>query len=110
MTHPSWKPENIRRRVARARHFPDNTCPSSRHVQMMAEYLLSDGYYTMLLDEPEHCAVSMLVTVEMLYKARTEIKRLRAAMTTKLPPPRDQPAAEQHQQHDADAAEQERGL
>jgi hypothetical protein len=50
---------------------------------MMAEYLLRDGYYAMLLDEPEHCAVSLLVTVEMLYKTRTEIKRLRAAIKRK---------------------------
>jgi hypothetical protein len=44
---------------------------------MMAETLLTYGRCHMLQDEPEHCAVSMLVTVEMLYKARTELDRLR---------------------------------
>lgn len=76
MTHPSWDVRNLRRRVSRARNFPHNTCPSSRHVQMMAEGLLRGGY-PMLQEEPEHCAVSMLATVEALYKARTELARIK---------------------------------
>lgn len=33
------KLSNVRRRVNRARSFPHNTCPASRHLHMMAEAL-----------------------------------------------------------------------
>jgi hypothetical protein len=79
----SWNPANIRRRVRRARQFPTNTCPSSRHVQMMAETMLTYGRCHMLQEEPEHCAVSMLVTVLQLYKARTEIGRLKKKLVAR---------------------------
>ena len=74
MTHPSWEIKNLRKRVNKARKFPTNTCPSSRHVQMMAEGLTRKGY-PMLQEEPEHCAQSLYVTVAALYEARTEIAR-----------------------------------
>lgn len=74
---PCWHPANVLRRVRRARKFPINTCPSSRHVQLMAEELLARGRCYMVTGEPKHAAVSMLVTVEQLYKARTELARLK---------------------------------
>lgn len=74
--HPANRIENLRRRVKRARNFPDNTCPASRHVQLMAENLLRYGEYSMLQEEPEHCAASMLAIVEALYKARTQLAKL----------------------------------
>lgn len=76
MKHPSNEVRNLRRRVDRARNFPHNTCPASRHVQMMAEGLLHGGY-AMLQEEQEHCAISMLATVESLWKARTELARIK---------------------------------
>jgi len=33
------KLQNLRRRVNRARNFPDNTCPASRHLHLIAEAL-----------------------------------------------------------------------
>ena len=54
------------------RDFPANTCPASRHVQQMAEGLLSGGY-PMLSEEPAHCAESMLATVKALWEARREV-------------------------------------
>ena len=79
MTHPANKPENLVRRVARARRFPNNTCPASRHLEAIALALLRTGKHAMLAEEPEHCAVSMLAVLESLWKLRTsnaEIRRL----------------------------------
>jgi len=67
--------KNLRRRVKRARHFPENTCSASRHLHMIAERLCTDG--PMLIDEPEHCAETMLAVLESLWKARTELERLK---------------------------------
>lgn len=66
----------VKRRTAKARRFGDNTCPASRHVQMMGEKLPTKAGYHMLAEEPEHCAISILSTVGSLYEARTRIKEL----------------------------------
>jgi hypothetical protein len=50
---------------------------------MMAETMLTYGRCHMLQEEPEHCAVSMLVTVLQLYKARTEIGRLKKKLVAR---------------------------
>jgi hypothetical protein len=42
---------------------------------MIAEHLATDG--PMLIDEPEHCAETMLSVLESLWKARTELERLK---------------------------------
>ena len=63
------------KRVKKARKFPINTCPSSRHVQIMAENLLDKGY-PMLAEEPEHCAQSLLSTVAALYEARNMLRKM----------------------------------
>lgn len=76
--HPANKPENLLRRVRRARDFPFNTCPASRHVQMIGEALIRGKKYHMIDEEPEHVGGSLLSTVESLFKARTELAQLRA--------------------------------
>lgn len=60
-------------RVRVARNFPDNTCPASRHVQMIGEALAKGKPYPMLTEEPEHCAGSLLAVVAALYEARTKL-------------------------------------
>ena len=65
------------RRVRRVRRFPENTCPASRHVELIGENLAKRKPYPMLEEEPEHVAGSLLSTVASLYAARTEIDRLR---------------------------------
>lgn len=75
--HPANKLENLRRRVSRARRFPTNTCPASRHVHIMADCLTRKGGYPMLTEEPEHCAGSLYSVLESLWKARTELARLK---------------------------------
>ena len=73
--HPSWEIKNLKKRLSKARRFPTNTCPASRHAQMIGEYLPTKKGYPMLQEEPEHCAGSILATVAALYEARTEIER-----------------------------------
>lgn len=77
--HPSNKLVNLRRRVDRARHFPDNTCPASRHAHQIADALI-DG--RMLAPgwrpEGEEMGASILSALESLWKARTELARLKA--------------------------------
>lgn len=64
------------RRMNKARDFPEGTCPSSRHVAMMAEHLSRSGKYHMLTDEPRHCAGSLASTVASLWEARAKLKEL----------------------------------
>lgn len=75
--HPANKLSNLRRRVNRARRFPDNTCPASRHLHLMAERLAAGKKYPMLDEEPEHCAETMLSVLESLWKARNELAALK---------------------------------
>jgi hypothetical protein len=77
---PADRACNVRRRANRARRFPLNTCAASRHVQQLAEALLSRRGCPMLQDDPEHCAVSMLAAVEALWKLRTEAAELKATL------------------------------
>lgn len=70
--HPANKLSNLRRRVARARKFGENTCPASRHLHLMAEALATGKRYHMFDEEPEHCAGAMLSVLESLWKLRTE--------------------------------------
>lgn len=69
---------NLRRRANRARNFPENTCAASRHLHLMADRLASGKPYPMLAEEPQHCAMTMLAVLESLWKARTEMARLKA--------------------------------
>ena len=73
---------NLRRRVANARDFPENTCPASRHLHLMASALATGKQYPMLTEEPMHCAETMLAVLESLWKARTELARLKSPNTT----------------------------
>jgi hypothetical protein len=77
--HPANKLPNLRRRVNRARRFPTNTCPASRHLHAMADALAGRGDYPMLRDEPEHCAGSIYAVLEALWKARTRLAQLEPA-------------------------------
>jgi hypothetical protein len=74
--HPANKLQNVRRRVNRARRFPTNTCPASRHLHIMADCLsMGSKQYPMLQEDPEHCAGSIYAVLEALWKLRTELER-----------------------------------
>lgn len=51
---------------------------------MIAEALLSKGY-PMLIEEPAHCALSMLSVCSSLYEARTRIAKLEAVLNARVP-------------------------
>jgi hypothetical protein len=74
--------KKARRRAATARNFPTNTCPASRHLHLMADCLMGPNKYDelrypMFRDEPEHCAASIYDVITALWKARTELERLK---------------------------------
>jgi hypothetical protein len=63
-----------------AKHFPEHTDPSSRHVKVIAESLRrTDSPLRKLLHdagyEPDHMARSMEATVEMLWEMRAALQR-----------------------------------
>lgn len=67
--------------MTKARQFPDNTCPASRHSQRIAEVLMGgNGKCQMIDDDPAHCGESIAATVTALWKARTEVERLKDAL------------------------------
>ena len=72
--HSANKLSNLRRRVNRARKFPDNTCPASRHLHEMADELLNDKYKE---EDDIHFAESILSVLESLWKARSELAKLK---------------------------------
>lgn len=76
MCLPANRMVNLRRRVNRARNFPFNTCPASRHVHLMAGDLVRYGKYDLLEMEPDHCATSLYSVLESLWKARTKLAAL----------------------------------
>lgn len=85
--------DRLRRRVNRARRFPSNTDPCSRHLHLMAEALCSKrGVYHMLDEEPDHCAETMLVVLHALWTLRNkspeykrEVERAIARATASAP-------------------------
>lgn len=77
MTHPANRIANVRRRASRARQFPGNTCPASRHLQSIADVLMSKSRKCPMEEvwEAEHMAGTMYAVLESLWKARTELAR-----------------------------------
>lgn len=71
--HPANKLVNQRRRTNRARRFPDNTCPASRHVHLIADRILRGD--TFEPEDREHIAGSLLSVLESLWKARTQLSQ-----------------------------------
>ena len=67
--------KNLRRRVNRARNFPENTCSASRHLHMIAERMAVGKPTHIHQAEMEHFAETMLSVLESLWKARTELER-----------------------------------
>ena len=59
-----------------AENFPDNTCPASRHVRLMAEELANDGEYHMIQEDPEHVAGSLASVVASLYETRSFLRSI----------------------------------
>lgn len=63
---------NMRRRVSRARNFPHNTCPASRHVHMIADCLARKGAPDVCGWEADQVASSLYSVLESLWKLRAK--------------------------------------
>lgn len=79
MTRPArLEPKELRKRlraVLRGMEFFHNTDGGSRHVKMMAEWLIaSKGPYT--IDDPQLWASSLIGTLDWLYKHRKRLEQL----------------------------------
>ena len=64
------------KRMKKAKNFPENTCPASRHVEMIATSLINNKKYPMLEQDPEHCGQSMASVVASLWEERHKNKLL----------------------------------
>lgn len=62
--------QELIQRVEKARNFPYNTTPASRHVAMMGRRLVEDGKSFSLDDDPQHCGESMLLTVADFWETK----------------------------------------
>jgi hypothetical protein len=78
-----WNVNDDIERMQASRDFGINTCPASRHVQMIAEALAQahsgsklHELYPMLEEEPEHCAGSIASVLSSLYQTRSFLKSL----------------------------------
>lgn len=76
MTLPANKLANVRRRAERARRFAENTCPASRHMHTVAD-MWARGASAEQAYGYEHIAVSLYSVLESLFKARTELAKLK---------------------------------
>lgn len=73
---PANRIENVRRRVNRARRYPVNTCPASRHVHMIADQLMRKNRCNVEeCWDAEHIAGSLYSVLESLWKARTALAK-----------------------------------
>ena len=70
--------------MQQAREFMVNTCPASRHAQLIAEQLYTTGDYPMLQDEPHHCAETIASVVSSLYQARSFLLSLGYSWSTNV--------------------------
>lgn len=68
--------KRLRARADAARHFPVNTCPASRHAELIADMLLRG--YPHATEDPIHCGASIMATVAALWETRTELAQVRA--------------------------------
>jgi hypothetical protein len=81
-TLPANRLPNLRRRVNRARNFPTNTCPASRHLHMIADAIASGRPYHGCeweqwdKEDREWIAGSLYSVLEGLWKARTKLAAL----------------------------------
>ena len=67
-------PRTMIRRMDKARDFPANTCPASRHAQQIAEAILKKGRE---VDTSAHAGESIAATVTALWETRTKLATAR---------------------------------
>lgn len=83
-----WVDER-RKYAAEARDFPYNTCPASRHLEMIADALVDQGSYPMISEDPQHVAGSIYGALGSLWDARSALK----TFASPEPDPEKKPAS-----------------
>jgi MOSC domain-containing protein YiiM len=71
--HPSNTTKAVKARARKHRKFMVNTCPMSRHVQMIGENLLRDGIDYMTIEEPVNVGTTLIAAAAEIYKLRSEL-------------------------------------
>ncbi len=69
----------LKKRADKARDFPTHTDACSRHAYIMAENMVKKRGYPMLVEEPWHCAISIMATVACLWEARAALAESKRA-------------------------------
>lgn len=75
-TTPQESAATALKRAKKARDFPHNTCPASRHLFLIGETLAKGRPHPMLREQPEHCAETMLSVVAELWELRANMERI----------------------------------
>jgi hypothetical protein len=78
------------------------TCSASRHVLAIAGDLARDGHCQHIVDEPKHCAESMLATVQALWAARNAARAMAVAGVSDVERLADEYASAVHDGRDKD--------
>lgn len=68
--------QSLINRVEKARKFPNNTTPASRHVAMIGRHLIDDGMSFSLDGAEKLCGESMLLTVADLWETKSMVDDL----------------------------------
>ena len=71
--HPFNRTKAVKARAKKYRKFMVNTCPMSRHLQMVGENLLRDGIDYMASEEPVSVGTTLIAAAAEIYKLRSEL-------------------------------------
>ena len=71
--HQFNRTKAVKARAKKYRKFMTNTCPMSRHVQMIGENLLRDGIDYMTVEEPVQVGTALISAAAEIYKLRSEL-------------------------------------
>lgn len=69
------------RKMNEARTGPKVTCPASRHVAMIGEFMIKGQKYPLAEEDPEYCGEAIVSTVTSLWEARARIVELERALS-----------------------------
>lgn len=67
---------NIKNKLSQVRNFPFNTCPASRHLEIMMNSLAKNKKYHMFDEDSEHCSESIASVLHSLYELRNLVHDL----------------------------------
>lgn len=63
----------------KVRKFPKNTCPLTRHIDQAGRYLVTEGVYHLINEDPVYMGVSLVRAATLIWQQRDEINKLKKA-------------------------------